>query len=308
MPAPTYLEGDAFDVNYIFNAGRDGFSENYTLIMNGVADPYAAAYTWTEKYARERRKILHQNLTLEATRVSQQGITHDSKREVAPNKGMGAGLVDSNPAPYKDGFYMVFRDASMNVKAQHGYGGLGVVDMDLGTAQGADRLRPTNTTRVGTWGQKLREMLVGNQITGGGAGTMTPAIETYNRDVYEASKLEVKTWDTDDAGWLKLTLRSGNPAWGQGTELHLTHKKSHCVRGLQGVHKVISKEETEAGVVLRLDTKLRCNKATLTGLLGWLQLREKAFVGIADVAFGIYGERVVGGAFFRQAGRQKGKN
>lgn len=305
MPDPTVIPdvGNIYKATLRMNSDGSGMSENVLWHVVGVPDDLQAVANAMVGYIRERKKILHQNVKMVSLIIQNEKISGDGDRTPAPGLEMGVGAVTAAPAPLRDGFILECSDASSQIRSARGIGGLSYTDLSI--TDSTDDFRPVVSARVTTFVDAMKTLLTGNLSVVDGQ-TVRACLGGYLRG--ETNPLvDVAKWELDTNGLVKLTMASAVD-WKRGDKVHISHRRSKCIRGLAGTYDVVSKTSVAGvGDVVVLYARLSCSADSLPGLIGTAQKRTPSYYYIDDVSRARYGRRVVGGPFYRSVGHRKAK-
>lgn len=305
-PTPVVINSATkiFKLDFIFGAGKQGFSEGYHFALVSVNNPYDVLEEVGKKYAEARRKCAASTTNLEAFRISEVGVRNDSLPRRDPKLGLGVGAVATAPAPYDQGVAMVAYDASNKIRSRHQFCGFALADLNISTD--ASRTRPGYTAAVTKFYGALRKLLKENQAPTNG-GSCRAVIPSYDRseDAGRNPMHDIQAWGKSSQGLLQVTMPPTFPGT-QGDVYHLSHMRDRVVRRLSGSYAIHKVEPITGSTNLLVTLRARtCYPVeNLKDLVGWLQGRAVEYFEVSELLLAGYGERVIGRAFFAQVGHQ----
>lgn len=306
MAVPTSLPAGnkTMKITQIFNADRQGWSESYLLNCAANADGFQLGEAYAQALNLARTPVMPQDYVIEAVRISDADVNRDADLVEEPNLFLGEGAIQTDPAPPERGWQILIADATRQVRATRIFRGWPASLVPYNVKGGA--FNPNPPQKVTDWVRAMRPLLTQtftyqNVITG------TPCMRTYDRTTGNAPVLPVSQFLVNTNGFLtaKLVATSTTLVVGDIVQVGAVRKK--CLKGLTGLGRVISVLTDAGNPVITLDKKLCCGVDQLSGVLGTIQKRTKAYVAIETATLGHTAKKDVGRAFFVTAGARKAR-
>lgn len=292
--------GTVVKATIIFNAGRNGWSENYHMHNPATGATLISAGTAMQFLIRARRLALFGDWTQEGARVQRVDIKRDGLPFAAPEIGLGQGKLGGTRIPFWNAWYFNVQDISNQVNDSRPYRGWNqecIANWDGASINGGAVPAP-----VTAFWQSMKNVLI-NPARGADGGQWTFCLRSYSRSDGDVPELPIVLVDVDDKNRLKFILQGEHASFKAGGTLIASVNRKRCVKGVSGRHLVRSVAVAGGLTTVQTASKNCCVGADLSDLTGKGRMFKAAYYPIKDFTPVRVSKHDTGRAFFVTRGR-----
>jgi len=298
---PTLTE-PIFQITEAHSCGDAGWSESYYVRIQAGTRPAADAAAAHQDILDARRVAAPQGHVIESMRVSDVSVAGDSLLNFPPAFGLGAGARVGELAHPSFGYFLTTSDLSATITETRIYRGWATDQVEWSSGAPRATVAPA---AVRAFFQILSERLR-NARTQGGVNSQyfTKSFIRPGTPVVGPTLRDIESVSINDEGYLQFEGLGDIPDdWVTARAYHVHTPRVKCIRGVSGIHRMISVSAAGGSWKIVTTSRYDCNPELLLQLRGKIFAHLPAYFSIFSVNYGGAGKRDTGRPFYLTRGR-----